>query len=69
MLVDQHSDVSRLVWRYDRWHHEVDYRSFRKNKLILKDDLVISKSINNYGMKLVNIEDSLLEESVDITDE
>ena len=24
MLVDTHPDVAKLVWRFDRWHHEVD---------------------------------------------
>ena len=25
MLVDYHPDVTKLVWRYGRWHHHVDY--------------------------------------------
>jgi len=38
MLVDAHSDVTKLVCKYDRWHHKVDYRPFKKNKLILKEE-------------------------------
>ncbi len=53
MLVDVHPDVSRLVYRYGRWHHHVNYEPFKKNKLILKSGLNIPKTINNYGMKLV----------------
>ena len=34
MQVQVHPDVSRMVWRYGRWHHHVDYRPFKKNKLI-----------------------------------
>jgi hypothetical protein len=53
MLVDLHPDVASVVWRYDRWHHYVDYSSFKKTKLILKSDAKIEKGINNYGMVLV----------------
>ena len=33
MLVALHPDVSRLSWKYNRWHHHVDYGSF-PNKLV-----------------------------------
>lgn len=56
MLVDLHPDVARMVWRYDRWHHHVDYSSFEKNQLKLKDGIVIDKEVNNYGLKLVYME-------------
>lgn len=56
MLVDLHPDVARMVWRYDRWHHHVDYSSFEKNQLKLKDDIVIDKKVNNYGLKLVYLD-------------
>jgi hypothetical protein len=52
MLVDMHPDVARMVWRYGRWHHHVDYSSFKPNQLILKSDAVIPKGVNNYGMML-----------------
>jgi hypothetical protein len=52
MLVDMHPDVARVVWRYGRWHHHVDYNPFKKNKLKLKDNLTLSKSVNEYGMIL-----------------
>lgn len=35
-LRDQHPDVVKVVWRYNRWHHDVNYNSFRDNKLIYK---------------------------------
>jgi len=53
MLVDMHPDVSRVVWRYGRWHHYVDYSPFKGNELRLKPDVKLSKEVNNYGMKLV----------------
>lgn len=56
MLVDLHPDVSRVVWRYGRWHHHVNYEPFKKNKLILKPGLEIPNTVNNYGMKLVKLQ-------------
>jgi hypothetical protein len=53
MLVDLHPDCVKLVRRYGRWHHDVDMRPFRNNKFILKDDIVIPKEPNEYGMVLV----------------
>jgi hypothetical protein len=52
MLVDMHPDVARMVWRYGRWHHHVDYSPFKSNQLILKPGVVIPKGVNNYGMSL-----------------
>jgi hypothetical protein len=53
-LIEQHPDVVRKVWRFERWHHEVNYKPFEKNKLIKKEALIIENKINNYGMKLIN---------------
>ncbi len=55
MLVREHPDVSRVVWRFGRWHHHVDYRRFKHNRLILKSDVVIPTEPNEYGMKLVTL--------------
>jgi len=53
MLVDMHPDVASIVWKYGRWHHYVDYSSFKETELIYKKNVVIPEGINNYGMKLV----------------
>lgn len=55
MLADMHPDVARVVWRYGRWHHYVDYTPFKKNKLVLKDGVVLPDGVNNYGMKLITL--------------
>ena len=51
-----HPDVVKIVWKFNRWHHQVDYRPFKANKLILKEGVEIPKGVNNYGMKLVKKE-------------
>ena len=37
MLVDMHPDVTKLVKRWNRDHHWVDYRPFKKNILKKKE--------------------------------
>lgn len=58
MLVREHPDVSRVVWKFGRHHHHVDYRPFKKNRLVRKSGIVIPEGVNNYGMKLVHLQDS-----------
>lgn len=54
-LKAQHPDVTEVVWRYGRWHHDVDYRRFQYNKLIRKPGIVIPDGVNNYGLKLITL--------------
>jgi hypothetical protein len=55
MLQREHPDVTRIVKRWDRVHHFVNYLPFKKNKLIKKDNLTFENKINNYGMVLKKI--------------
>lgn len=51
-LEKQHPDVVKVTWKFNRWHHQVNYKPFKKNKLIKKEGLNIKKGVDNYGMKL-----------------
>lgn len=53
MLADLHPDVAKVVWRFNRWHHHVDYSSFINNNLI-KINKEHKNGIDNYGMKLID---------------
>lgn len=53
MIAELHPDIAKVVWKFNRWHHHVDYRGFKKNKLIRKN-IKIKNKINNYGLKLVS---------------
>lgn len=53
MLKAIYPDVTEIVERYGRIHHDVDYSPFQKNRLKPKVDLTKLKSVNEYGMKLV----------------
>jgi len=57
MLIDMHPDVAKIVWKWDRWHHHVDYSKFRNNKLIKVDNYseFVEDKVNNYGMKLIKL--------------
>lgn len=52
MQVKLHPDISRLVWKFGRWHHHVDYSVFRKNTPRLKPGVEIADGVDNLGMYL-----------------
>lgn len=52
-LQKQHPDVTKVVYKWGRWQHQVDYRSFKNNRLVRRDDIEIPHGVNNYGMQLV----------------
>jgi hypothetical protein len=53
-LQRQHPDVTKIVQKWGRWQHQVDYRPFKKNKLIRKPGVEVHQGVNNFGMKLIN---------------
>lgn len=52
---EQHPDVVKVTWKFNRWHHQVNYKPFKLNKLIKKENIIIEDKINNYGMKLIEL--------------
>lgn len=52
-LEEQHPDVVKVVRKFGRWHHLVDYTPFEKNKLNLLPSTQIESVVNNYNMVLV----------------
>ena len=55
-LQRQHPDVVDVTWKFNRWHHQVNYKPFRKNRLVRKEGLNVKRGINNYGMVLKDYE-------------
>lgn len=55
-LQQQHPDVVKVVRKWGRWQHQVDYRPFKGNKLVKKPGVVIPEGVNNYGMVLTSPE-------------
>jgi hypothetical protein len=53
MLVRLHPDVAKPAMRFGREHHYVDYRRFRNQRLLLREDVEISDGPDNYGLELV----------------
>ncbi len=62
-LKAQHPDVVEVTWKFRRWHHQVNYLPFKKNKLIRKEGLIIPEGINNYGMILKTIDEGKQDEN------
>ena len=53
MLVDLFPQDAKLVFKYGRWHHHVNYEPYRKNRLIYRDDFVMKKGNDEHGLTLV----------------
>lgn len=53
MLANLHRDVVRVVWKFGRWHHRVDYRPFARNKLLRKPGIELPDGNHDYGMRIV----------------
>lgn len=52
MLVKMHPDVARLVWKFNRWHHHVDYNGYKNMPLVKKKNAtIVDKDL--YKMKMV----------------
>ena len=57
-LVEQHPDVTRITERWGRPQHLVDYSGFQKrNRLKLRDGVVVPEGTNDYGMVLQDLID------------
>lgn len=56
MIERLHPDVAEVVWRFNRWHHHVDYSVFKHNTLVKRYGVVVPEGINTYGMKLQEIQ-------------
>lgn len=52
MIADLHPDVAKVVWKFNRWHHKVNYKPFKQNKLI-KKPLDFGEGNNEYGMVFI----------------
>jgi hypothetical protein len=50
-----HPDVAKVTWKFNRWQHHVNYKPFKKNKLIKKSNIIIHNGTNEYGMKLIDL--------------
>ena len=49
-LFKQHPDIVKVVRRFGRWHHLVNYKGFKKNVLV-KTDQTAPEIVWDYGMK------------------
>lgn len=52
MLARLHPDVARVVFRFGRWHHYVDYDVFFKQLPRLRPGVTVTEGANDYGMVL-----------------
>lgn len=48
----KHPDVVKVTRKWGRWHHHVDYRPFKGNKLVRRPGVEIPDGADNHGMDL-----------------
>lgn len=51
-LKKQHPELVKIVWKWGRWQHHVNYEPFKRNRLKLKPGVKIPDGVDNYGMYL-----------------
>jgi len=56
MLKDMHPDLTEVTWKFNRWHHQVNYSGF-KQKLNPITDLDSLPKVNNYGMTIIKTDE------------
>lgn len=59
MLVAMHPDVAKLVWKFSRWHHEVNYKGFTQELKIKPEYEHLleqqGNEIKEHGVRIVRI--------------
>jgi hypothetical protein len=56
-LQEQHPDLVQITERWGRAQHYVNYKVFRRNKLILRPGVLVPEGQDDYGMALKMLED------------
>lgn len=51
-LQNIYPEYTKIVYKFGRIHHNVNYMPFKNRKLILRDDIEIPTGKNEYGMRL-----------------
>jgi hypothetical protein len=53
MLIEMHPDIVKESFKFNRHHHQVNYKVFSGNTPVLGEGVVIQNRVNNYGMHLI----------------
>ena len=51
----QHPEHVKVVWKFNRWHHDIDYRKHFTQGLERLQGLEVPTGTNDYGMKLIEL--------------
>lgn len=54
-LKRKHPDCVEVIWRFNRWHHLIQYNKILRPSLIKRKDFPNYKGIDEYGMVLTNL--------------
>lgn len=65
-LREQHPDCVEVVWKFNRWHHQVDYSAFRRNRPILRSGITKLDCIDNFGIELTRTARAVADEGEEV---
>lgn len=68
-LKEQHPELVEITQKWGRWQHHVNYKVFRRNRLIFRPDFVMSDTPDNFGMDLKMRDDEEPEGAQEETDQ
>ena len=56
MIAEMHPDVAKVEWKFNRWHHVVNYKGFKQR---LKPNVDFSKIplVDDLGIKIIKVEE------------
>jgi len=57
-LQEQHPDLVEVTEKFGRFHHHVNYKPFRVNKLQRVSEEIIPDVVNNFGLELIFVDDT-----------
>lgn len=68
-LQEQHPELVKIVWKWGRWQHSVDYSIFKGNELRPLPGAAPEAEANNYGMRLEHLTDEQLRVASELPEE
>ena len=53
-LERKHPDIVKTIWRYNRWHHSINFKTFKNIKMLRVENYneIVKNTTNEYGMYL-----------------
>lgn len=58
MIQKLHPDMAKVVWKFSRWHHEINYKVFKQLPRLKKEYQNLNFPDNDYGIRVIDTQES-----------